>query len=226
MIAVNPFPRHPEIWSNTSSTAISQWFPGKIDLFLTTMSHGTEDKQVVSLLEYGLNDVSSFICLLIGHIFPLSPFLEKLYMQFATFPLRLRLVKCSTETYYCFFLPHFLRSLNFSSPPAVLLSIMYQVHFGWQQIETFPLNPAAAAAARTSACSSTVIFIVLFVLDHQFDWGSQFHCTEGGERSCMHLMLWSLIFEFPDVKMKNSHILSMENVSCYVCHQEKWPRAI
>lgn len=65
-------------------------------------------------------------------------------MQFATFPLRLRLVKFSTEMYYCFFPPHFLGSLNYSSPPAVLLSIMYQGCFGWQQVETFPLNPAAA----------------------------------------------------------------------------------
>lgn len=36
------------------------------------MSHSTEDKQVVSLLEYGLNDVSSFICLVIGYFSSLS----------------------------------------------------------------------------------------------------------------------------------------------------------
>lgn len=102
----------------------------KMDLFSAAMSHGNEGKQVVLLLEYGLNDVPSFICLVIGHIFPLSPFLHAV----CDVPSRLRL--SSAETYYSFFPPHFLRSLNLSSPPALVLSIMYQGPFwpeaGWE----------------------------------------------------------------------------------------------
>lgn len=61
----------------------------KMDLFSSTMSRGKEGKQVVLLLEYGLNDVPSFICLVIGHIFPLSPFLHAV----GDVPSRLRLAK-------------------------------------------------------------------------------------------------------------------------------------
>lgn len=72
MMAVNPSSRYPEIWSKTVVLQFDSDFLEKMDLFSATMSHGTEDKQVVSLLEYGLNYVSSFICLVIGHTFPLS----------------------------------------------------------------------------------------------------------------------------------------------------------
>lgn len=61
----------------------------KMDLFSAAMSHGNEGKQVVLLLEYGLNGVPSFICLVIEHIFLLSPFLHAV----CDVPSRVRLAK-------------------------------------------------------------------------------------------------------------------------------------
>lgn len=167
-----------------------------MDLFSATMSLGTEDKQVVSLLEYGLNYVSSPICLVIGHIFPLSNSGVALHAV-CDVPLEVKAGEIQHRNVLQFFPLHIFLG-HWIIPLLQLYCCVLCIRsvLAGSRLRCSPLNPAAAG--RTSACSSTVIFTVSrgpFGLHHQFDQG--FHCMEGGERSCMHLMLWSLIFWTP-----------------------------
>ncbi len=166
MMAVKTRCRYPAIWSNTAVLQFSSDFLENGSVFSCDVSRH-EGKQVVLLLEYGLNDVPSFICLVIGHVFPLSPFLHAV----CDVPSRLRLAKHSERRNLLLFFSlhiffgHWIFPLL--QPWRCLLCI--RARFGQKRVECFFSNPAVVG--RTSASPNTVIFSVSrgrFVFDHQF----------------------------------------------------------
>lgn len=146
-------------------------------------------------------------------------------MQFATFPPRLRLVKCSTETYYCFFFPS-----AFSSVTEFFLSssctVVYYVSGPFWLAADWDL-PLESSGDGADPGSLEHCYFHHRVRVRPPIWSRIKISLRGVRRKKLHAsnvvevsFLDSPMWKWKTVK---SHILSMENVYCYVCHQEKWP---